>query len=291
MVEFQLPLINPKYAFVIPIITVLIWWIMLLAFVLSWVNEGKPVYTYLHYHTSFYLVSDIGATRLQGIFISFVTVHGLLFIYTISLEYLLRKEGYLQPFVIREDSIFKDEFFQNTMFDRKIFKHRFFDNIMFRSTKIHHLIAIALCTVGVIFIFIASCLKVYEHRKPHAASVFIFVALELFCLQENIVAYTIYTIHYKENVKPLVTTLLLKSIFFVITLSLGIAFEVLYYSHEHPHAEIVEWTLCFFYPFIFILFALDLSRKDSPSNDVEKKVDNEESASLEKKFRNRCLYS
>lgn len=270
MIDFYIPLINPKYAFVIPIIAMIIWWTMLLAFLLTWIHEGEPEYTYLHYRTSFYYVSDIGATRLQGIFISFVALHGIFFIYTISLEYLLRKNGYLKSFVIREESILKDKFFQNTMFDKRIFKHKFFDNIMFRSTKIHHLIAIGFCVASVVFIFIASCIKNDEHRKPHDALVFIFVGLALFCLQENIAAYVIYAIHYKENVKTLVICIVLKSIFLVTALGLGVTFEVLYYRHVHPYSEIVEWTLCFYYPFIFILFAFDLSRKvTQKENDVE----------------------
>ncbi|KAK6454875.1 uncharacterized protein RJT20DRAFT_146040 [Scheffersomyces xylosifermentans] len=95
------PLLRFKkiHYYIIPLISLVVWWAMLIAMLSAWSLQGKPEYWFMtEYQTPVY-ISDIGATNLKPLFISCAGFQSIFFVGTMVMELYLRTHHKLQPYV------------------------------------------------------------------------------------------------------------------------------------------------------------------------------------------------
>ena len=87
--------------YLIPLVALVVWWGMLIALLLAWSLQGKPMYKFMDEYQNPVYISDIGATNLQPLFISCVGFQAIFFVGTPLIELFLRKTHRIQPYVGR----------------------------------------------------------------------------------------------------------------------------------------------------------------------------------------------
>ncbi|KAL6942979.1 hypothetical protein ACO0RG_001952 [Hanseniaspora osmophila] len=84
-----------NYFFLMPWIGVISWWGMLMALLICWGVQGRPIYSWMQsaeyvHGSGLVYISDIGATNLQPLFIALAGMQGLFYVITLALEYFQR---------------------------------------------------------------------------------------------------------------------------------------------------------------------------------------------------------
>lgn len=85
--------------YLIPLVSLVVWWGMLTALLICWAAQGKPQYSWNDKYQNPAYISDLGATNLQPLFISCAGFQAIFFIGTLVMEYYLRRAKKLQPYV------------------------------------------------------------------------------------------------------------------------------------------------------------------------------------------------
>lgn len=93
--------------YLIPLISLVVWWGMLTALLICWAAQGKPQYPWNNgvYQNPAY-ISDLGATNLRPLFISCAGFQAIFFVGTLIMEFYLRRAKKLQPYVSKKQPKF-----------------------------------------------------------------------------------------------------------------------------------------------------------------------------------------
>jgi len=93
---------HPKYLFLFPWFGLVFWYAMLISMLAYWGGEGRPIWHWLYgYHISpqnykknygsvgLIYISDIGTTKMQGVFIAFSLCQGIVYFLTVYVWYVI----------------------------------------------------------------------------------------------------------------------------------------------------------------------------------------------------------
>jgi uncharacterized membrane protein YozB (DUF420 family) len=253
--SLTLPNIKPQHAWILPLISLLGWWAMLVALMICWFAKGRPILDTDHYEMPHYIVylSNVGATDLQPIFIVGAAIMGIFFVWAVIEDYYLRTP---------ERNYFPASF------------HWFVTAI--------HALAIALAIIASLCILMVSCLKDnWQYSRVHSVFVILFVIFVFSYLCAHSLAFLIYYRHY--GIKHFLYSAIVK----IVWTCLAIVFVVCYgafmgkansegrWSKYWGYSAIMEWTLVYYYGTMMFIIAWDL-RRSSYGDYVEYYINREE---------------
>ncbi|ODV82991.1 hypothetical protein CANARDRAFT_19955 [[Candida] arabinofermentans NRRL YB-2248] len=241
----RIPNIPPRWSFLLPLLSASLWWAMLIAMLVCWIVQGRPLYQSDHYymiHTIVYL-SYVGATNLQPLFIVGTVMMGIFFVWTMMQEFYLRSN--------------------NKQFLLISFENR---------TRNLHIAIIIFSIISSCSIILVACLKDTKFDTAHLTFVGVFIISDLILVSLNISLYFIYNKYYKKS--WFFRSALLKLIWLIIAIGLAIGYVVLMElsngsnDKRWGYSGILEWSLCFWFGLLFFFFAFDLSLNKNLKDDV-----------------------
>ncbi|OUM55878.1 hypothetical protein BVG19_g5490 [[Candida] boidinii] len=249
----NLPNVKPKYSYILPLLSMSVWWIMLIALLTRWVTQGKPIYSNIGHMTWLVYLSNIGATDLQGVFIALTAVHGIFYVWSTIQELNLRRKFFLLPLIENKSSVF-------------------------RNTVYYHYFSIFASSIATTSILLVSCIRDDRYGDVHMSFVVIFIVFVFLSLISNMIAYILYAIEYPYEKTYFTISCVYKAIFIIIGVALAIAFGVLAGKDIYGPAASCEWALCFFYGLMFIIISIDLTRRlpNSEKNNFVTNIDHQE---------------
>lgn len=226
--------------YIIPLVCMVTWWGMLIAFLSAWSLQGEPIYPEMtQVHRLIYL-SDIGATNLQPLFISCAGFQAIFFVGTLLMEIILRKQHKLQPYVTNAQFVI----------------------------AILSLIAGCIGQLGIIFV---SIFNTNEHHTVHLSMLGVFIAfcfIAIFLNLLNSFLFGIFTrrltpehkIFFGKNrfVNIYMIVCVIKAFWLATASSFALAFAMFMKKSESNSAAIFEWILCFWYGLILLIWSIDL---------------------------------
>lgn len=223
------------YYWVIPLVSAFFWWLMLVILIAWWAGQGKPVYSFANENQTFMYISDVAATYMQGVFISFVAVQGLFFAAAAGVELYLRYIGELRPGMKNE-----------------------------KKVRWCYITAFVCAIIGQLFILLVSIFNTHNFGDEHVSFLvlfLIFIALSAVLSGAGLVYLEL---DYPRK-RHIVVSLACRCLWFCCELGLVIGFGV--DRHRKPNSSAVcEWVLAFIYPLYQVLMAWDLW----PSNKKER---------------------
>ncbi|KAG7837251.1 hypothetical protein KL939_000355 [Ogataea angusta] len=247
--SFNSPNVRPRWAFILPLLSVAAWWGMLIAMIVCWVAQGRPNYEQEHIYMAHLIVylSNVGATNLQGLFIAGTATMGVFFVWSVVEETYLRsrRKRYLLP--------------------------------RFRRTATAlHVACIILTFLASLSIFFVSCFKDTEYDTVHLTFVGIFIVLDLFWAICNISLYFIYARHY-THFKWFKWSAWLKVVWLIVGIGLAVGYVAcMRVASIHGDASrlwgvsaVFEWALCFWFGVIMFLFSVDLGLRSKADSDYQ----------------------
>ena len=228
--------------YLIPIISVLTWWGMLIAMLGWWGAMGNPDFRNTgHDNQRPVFLSDLGQTHLQPLFISCAGFQAIFFIGTLVMEFFLRKTGRLQQYLSDKQPIFA-------------------------------LISIFFATVGQLGILFVSIFTETEYNSVHYGMVALFIVGCFLACCFNFMNSFVFG-HYPQRLSPdhekvIFGTSRWANLYMVsfwvkvfwLAAAVAIVFTFLAYLKigNDGKAAAFEWTICFWYGFLLILWTLDL---------------------------------
>lgn len=236
--KLSLPNVKPKFSWMLPIVALFFWWAMLIALLVVWVAKGRPILDTYHHYMTVYIVylSNVAATDLQPIFIVGAGGMGIFYIWAVIQDYHLRTKA---------KGVFPPPF------------HWIIIAI--------HALAITMAIIAALCILMVSCLKDdRRYSRPHSVFVVLFVIFVFVYMCFQTLAFLLYYRHYK------IRYFLYSAIVKIIWVAVAIVFVVCYgafmgkgntqgnRSIYWGYSAIMEWTLVFFFGFMFLMIASDL---------------------------------
>lgn len=218
-----------NWYFLIPLGGMVIWNGMLIAMLICWAGQGHPMYAFIGRYQDPVYISHIGATNLQPLFISCSGAQGIFYCITLVFEYRLRKSGKLQYWFKKDER-----------------------NLIFA--------ACVLAIIGQLGILFCSIFNTNDFHTVHASMLVIFIVflfLSLVCLMtEHLLMARHYKqihVHHKTWNKFLIYTVL-TVIWTIAAIVMAICFAAV---DDYSVSGRFEWSLAFWYTFIWIIFAWD----------------------------------
>lgn len=92
--------------YLVPLVALVVWWGMLTAMLICWGVQGRPIYSFMDEKQNPVYISDVGATNLQPLFISCAGFQAIFFVGSLVMDFVLRKNHKLQPFVLKRQPKF-----------------------------------------------------------------------------------------------------------------------------------------------------------------------------------------
>lgn len=224
-------------SWIVPFILIVFWWGMLIAFLIIWAIQGKPLYGAQEKHMDPNYVSYIGAQKgTQPVFITCSLIQGVFYIATLALLFRFRVHGsYLPPYSSKRARNFA-------------------------------IVSIVCGIISQIGILLVSIFDVIHHGHVHLILVGVFVIFAFFSVLFN-------SLTYKVNFRRRV--MWSKFIWMVFGLAFAFVFGI-EYTKDKSISATFEWMLAFWYGVILFLWQYDLLQasrlKDlhSNANDTEK---------------------
>lgn len=230
----------PKLYFVFPLLCAAAWWGMLVAMLVAWCVQGKPMYLWQSSYQDPIYISGIGATNLQPLFIVGLVVQALFFMATVVGEYRMRRAGHLERYA--------------------------------GAQRILALTCIVGGAVGQVGIVLVSCFKTTRFKVFHLSMVMVFVLGVFFACVFNLANTGLFAFRRTRSTRYYVATFALKSVWLVV----GVAFVVLFFAFMGTGrlslSSVFEWAISFWYGFLMLLWAADLRRVIEPDTESEKSV-------------------
>lgn len=209
----------------LPLLCAVIWSGMLIAMLVAWSVQGKPEYKTGRHGVTLVYISDIGATRLQTLFIVCAAVQGVLYVLSLAAERYLRHAGRLVP---------------NSR----------------RREKVCSALAIFCSIPGQLGILLVAVFNTVDHPTTHVAMLVLFLIGTGLSIVFQTLEYVALDRNYKESNKLRITTFL-KIVWLLIALVLAICFLV-FRGRNRIIAAGFEWTLAFWYSIYLVIFSYDL---------------------------------
>lgn len=228
--------------YLLPIVALVVWWGMLIAMLICWGVQGRPIYKFMHgeYQDPVYL-SDIGATNLQPLFISCAGFQAIFFVGTLAAGMFLRKTHRIQPYIT------------------------------------HHqprlaIASIILAIIGQLGILFVSIFNTKNFHAVHLTMVGVFIAFIFFsCCCDFGISYVFGT--KPDLLDPIHDTVIFgksrtsnlyffsfvtKIIWLVVAVVLAAAFGYYMKHGNNSLSAKFEWCICFWYGFLLILWSIDM---------------------------------
>lgn len=255
----------------IPLIALVVWWGMLIAMLACWGAQGRPIYAFMNgeYQNPVY-ISDIGATNLNPLFISCTGFQLIFFVGTLLMEYILRKQHKLQPYVSSKQPTFA-------------------------------IISIILAIIGELGILMVSIFKTTTYHGVHLTMVGVFIFFVFWACFFNFMNSFIFG-NFPQRLHPnhervifgkhrwlnlYMVSFFAKLLWLVAALVFAIAFGVLMKTHRSSLSAVFEWLISFWYGLLLVFWSMDLIpsavkhyRVHHPEEFDEKFVDNHMSPSI-----------
>lgn len=228
--------------YIIPLVCMAVWWGMLIAMLVCWSAQGRPIYAFMggSYQDPVY-ISDIGATNLQPLFISCAGFQAIFFEGTLIMELVLRKKRKLQPYVSTKQPKF----------------------------AITSVVCGAIGQLGILFV---SIFNTKNFHSVHLSMVGIFIAFVFFACLFNFFNTFIFG-HYPQRLSPdhekvifgqyrwanvYMVSFFLKLLWLVVALVFAILFGVFMKTGKSSLSAIFEWLISFWYGFLLLMWSIDL---------------------------------
>ncbi|XBW37124.1 hypothetical protein QEN19_002702 [Hanseniaspora menglaensis] len=181
---------HPKHLFIFPWVGLVFWYAMLISMLAYWGAEGRPVWHWIYGwdispkeykddygNVGLIYISDIGATKMQGVFISLSCVQGIIYCLTIFIWYVInytKKEDFVQP--AEGDDISRDqETIEEGNSDEKLFKRKWFFKFSRHEKNLIFAALVSAC-IGSLGILMCSIFDTRDFHHVHLTMVGIFLA-------------------------------------------------------------------------------------------------------------------
>lgn len=229
--------------YIVPLVTLVVWWAMLIALMSCWSLQGRPIYSFMgaNDHQDPVYISDIAATNLQPLFISCSGFQALFFVGTLVMEHYLRTFGKLQGYVSRKQpilalcSIVCAVIGQFGIFFVSIF-----------NTKNFHTVHMSMLVIFIAFIFLACCFNFFN------TFIFGWYPHRLLPDHERVVfgSYRWQNLYF--------VSLILKLVWLATAATFALLFAGYNTKGNDTIAAVFEWTLSFYYGVLLVMWSIDL---------------------------------
>ncbi|ODV64690.1 hypothetical protein HYPBUDRAFT_154294 [Hyphopichia burtonii NRRL Y-1933] len=228
--------------YLVPAISLIVWWGMLIAMLTCWGAQGRPIYKFMGgVHQDPVYISDIGATNLQPLFIACAGFQGIFFVGTLLLEYILRRKIKLQPYVSNKQPIFA-------------------------------IVSIVCAVIGQLGILFTAIFNTNNFHNVHFSMVGIFIAGSfLACLFNDFNTFifgnfpsrlcpnherVFFGQHKWANLY--MVSFFMKVVWLCLAVVFAVCFGALMYNDELSPSAAFEWAISFWYGFVLVMWAIDL---------------------------------
>lgn len=223
----------------IPLVSAVVWWGMLISMLACWAAQGKPIYPFMdgEYQNPVFL-SDIGATNLNALFISCVAFQMIFFIGSLVMEFVLRKQHKLQPYVSSKQPKFA-------------------------------ITSIVMAVIGQLAILLVTIFKTSTYGTVHLCMLGVFIFFVFWACFFNLLNTFIFG-NFPQRLHPnhervifgkhKWLNLYMVSVFAkVVWLLLAVVFAVSFGAiNDSSTSAVLEWIICFWYGFILVMWSIDL---------------------------------
>ncbi|OQE14553.1 hypothetical protein PENFLA_c037G06787 [Penicillium flavigenum] len=215
---------------VFPLISACMWVAMLIAMLVTWVNEGRPHYPSMDNGQTIAYISDVGAQHLKPLFVggSVVTV--------VFLDLAFLSERWLRH--------------SNQLASNKG-----------RLDKTCAILSIFFAIAGAAGLILLAVFDTLRHPKMHDGFIALFIAGYVISAILVCIEYLRIGIFYRREHRVLLVSFFIKLAFVIIELALAIGFGVCIgskqSSKQNPGA-VLEWTISFVFTGYVLSFVVDL---------------------------------
>ncbi|KAH3673390.1 hypothetical protein WICPIJ_009778 [Wickerhamomyces pijperi] len=214
----------------LPLVSAVSWGGMLIALLVCWSVQGKPIYSWMDHYSNPVYISDIGATNLQPVFISFVCLSCLVHFFSVGCMLYLRI------------------FYQGVQ----------------RDVKWVGIVGLVFLGISQIGITCVSCFNTHIFQHVHAAFLAIFIVGMFIALVFQVTELCLLSAQLKKQDQELnwhknrYNVLgSLKVIFLVFAVIFAICFGSISSNKERSIVTRFEWILSFWYCFLFPIYSLE----------------------------------
>lgn len=276
-----------NYFFLVPIFGFIPWYGMLIAMLICWAGQGRPIYWFMHEPQSVVYISDIGATNLNPLFISCAGWQGLFLVISMACEFYQRS-GYW-PFRLRaEYKTTADERSENGLSFNSM-KSQYSDLIgsarflmpPWYTRHERNLIFASFVNglIGELGLLFCAIFTTAEYPHVHTAMVTVFIVFMLLCVCCNIAEYMVMGRHY-ALLHPLATQsgylqtidelkwyqwrghvwnkFTISGVAKIVWLALAIVWAICFGAiDDRGTSACFEWLLAFWFGIFFMLVSVD----------------------------------
>lgn len=283
---------HPKYLFLFPWFGVLFWYAMLISMLAYWGGEGRPIWHWLYgydispkdYKNNYgsvglIYISDIGTTRMQGVFIAFSLCQGIIYTSTVFVWYVINytnKNDYLSPQEMPVDDT--ENRSEETLEEQKPEDHRkkFLKFTHHERNLIYASIFFAF--IGSAGIFFCSVFNTRDFHHVHISMVGIFLAglaisviltstsfiltgKDVYIKEHNVPEHSIgYKFWTKDYYTKMFANIwmdsgIIKLIWVIFAIVFAICFGAV---DKNDISAVFEWLVAFWYGIIFAIWSVDM---------------------------------
>jgi len=227
--------------YLVPLVSLVVWWGMLIALLSAWYIQGQPMYSFMDSRLHPLYISDIGATNLQPLFISCVGFQSIFFVGSLVMECYLRTHGKLQPYVSR------------------------------KQLRLSILSIICAC-IGQLGILFVSIFNTRAFHTVHLTMVGVFILFIFFtCLFNFFISFifgnfpqrlnpahekVIFGKHRWSNVY--MVSFFMKALWLAASIAFALCFGIFMKNGRKSLSACFEWTISFWYGLLLVMWAMDL---------------------------------
>lgn len=227
--------------YLIPLIAVVVWWGMLIALLLAWSLQGKPMYNFMDTTQHPVYISDVGATNLQPLFIACTGFQLIFFVGSLLMEYILRTRKKLQPYVSNKQPWFA-------------------------------IVSIICALIGQLGILMVSIFNTNKFHTVHITMVAVFIFFVFWACFFNFLNSFIFG-NFPQRLHPnhekvifgkhrwsnlYMVSFVFKLIWLISAVILAVFFGYYMKVGKDSNSASFEWTISFWYGLLLIFWAIDL---------------------------------
>ncbi|GMM40151.1 Sfk1 protein [Hanseniaspora uvarum] len=286
---------HPKYLFLFPWFGLVFWYAMLISMLAYWGGEGRPIWHWLYgYHISpqnykknygsvgLIYISDIGTTKMQGVFIAFSLCQGIVYFLTVYVWYVINytnKNEYIpsQKMPVTEESdSSSEEVIEEAKPEEVAHRKKFFKFTEHEKNLIYA--ALFFAFLGSAGIFFCSVFNTRDFHHAHFSMVGLFLAglaisviltgtsfiltgKDVYIKEHNVLEHSIgYKFWTKEYyTKMLANVWLISGVIKLVWVIIAIVFAICFGAiDKNDISAVFEWLVAFWYGIIFIIWSVDM---------------------------------
>lgn len=299
---------HPKRLFLFPWFGLIFWYAMLISMLAWWGADGRPIWHWLYGwdmtpkqfkdqygNVGLIYISDIGATKMQGVFISLSCTQGIVYCLTVLVWYVIdytNKDDFLTPSEQKEidtSDIHDTTDTRDTSFSSSSSSsEEVSDEVKISKTKhffkfSHHeknliFASLICCCIGSLGILFCSIFNTRDFHRVHLSMVGVFLAGMAISViltgtsfiltgknqykrenntDDHSVGYKIWTKNYYQ--KMFANTWLISGIAKLIWVIMAIVWAICFGGvNVNDISAVFEWLLAFWYGIIFVIWSIDM---------------------------------